>query len=148
MPENEIFSKVGQKTIYHYKFMLPGRNSTLGTGKSGEDIAVNFLENEGYTILERNYHFERAEVDIVAYDNQRFIFVEVKTRTGSSFEESDERLSTDQFKRVMKAGEAWLYERKMEGAPVRFDLITIQLKGAEPVVIHYKNAGNDLQQYR
>lgn len=128
--------------------MLPGRNSTQGTGSSGEDIAVSFLENEGYTVLERNYHFERAEVDIVAYDNQRFIFVEVKTRTGSSFEESEERLSQDQFKRVMKAGQAWLYERKMEGAPVRFDVITVLLKGSDPVVRHYKNAANDLQQFR
>lgn len=128
--------------------MLPGRNSTHGTGKSGEDIAVAFLENEGYTILERNYHFERAEVDIVAYDNLRFIFVEVKTRTVTSFEESEEQLSHDQFKRVMKAGQAWLYERKMEGAPVRFDLITVQLKGATPIVHHYKNAGSDLQQFR
>lgn len=128
--------------------MLPGRNSTQGTGKSGEDLAVRFLESKGYTILERNYHFERAEVDIVAYDNQRFIFVEVKTRTNHSFEESEERLSPDQFKRVMKAGQAWLYERKMEGAPVRFDVITVLLKGQEPDIRHYKNAANDLQQFR
>lgn len=128
--------------------MLPGRNSTQVTGKSGEDIAVIFLESEGYTVLERNYHFERAEVDIVAYDNQRFIFVEVKTRSGTSFEHSEEVLSSEQFKRVMKAGQAWLYERKMEGAPVRFDLITVLIKGSEPTVQHYKNAGNDLQQFR
>ncbi len=128
--------------------MLPGRNSTQATGKSGEDVATAFLEAEGYTVLERNYHFEKAEVDIVAYDNKRFIFVEVKTRTNTSFEESEERLSTEQFKRVMKAGQAWLYERKMEGAPVRFDLITVQLKGHNPIVNHYKNAGDDLQEYR
>lgn len=128
--------------------MLPGRNSNHETGKAGEDIAVEFLESEGYTILERNYHFEKAEVDIVAYDSQRFIFVEVKTRNGHSFEESEERLSPEQFKRVMKAGQAWLYERKMEGAPVRFDLITVQLKDQQPQVRHYKNAANDLQQYR
>ena len=127
--------------------MLPGRNSTHGTGKTGEDIAVTFLEGEGYTILERNYHFERAEVDIVAYDNLRFIFVEVKTRVGASFEASEERLSQDQFKRVMKAGQAWLYERKMEGAPVRFDLITILLQQPEPIIRHYKNASEDFQQF-
>jgi putative endonuclease len=98
--------------------------------------------------LERNYHFEKAEVDIVAYDNQRFIFVEVKTRRGISFEAAEEQLSPEQFKRVMKAGQAWLYERKMEGAPVRFDLITVLLKDASPIVQHYKNAGNDLQQFR
>jgi len=128
--------------------MLPGRNSTQGTGKAGEDLAVEFLESEGYTILERNYHFEKAEVDIVAYDNQRFIFVEVKTRTNHSFEESEERLSPEQYKRVMKAGQAWMYERKMEGAPVRFDVVTVLLKSTQPDVRHYKNAANDLQQFR
>jgi len=117
----------------------------MQTGLNGEDVAVRYLEREGYTILERRYHFEKAEVDIIAYDNRRIILVEVKTRTGTSFEDADGIMSADQFRRIAHAGQAWLYERKMEGSPIRFDLIMVLLGSSEPVVKHYIDAGYDLQ---
>lgn len=120
--------------------MLPSSKSTQPVGRQGEDAAVAFFESLGYTILERNYHFEKAEVDIVAYDDRRIIFAEVKSRKGISFEESEQRLSGEQLQRIRKAAQAWLYERKMEGAPVRFDLVTVLLRGDEPVCRHYKDA--------
>ncbi len=123
--------------------MLPSSNPTQPVGRRGEDAAVAFLEGAGYTILERNYHFEKAEVDIVAYDDRRIIFAEVKSRRGVSFEESEQRLAPEQWQRIRKAAQAWLYERKMEGAPVRFDLITVVFSGNEPLFRHYKDADFD-----
>lgn len=125
--------------------MIPNQRSTQKTGIHGEDIAVQYLEREGYTILERRYHFEKAEVDIIAYDNRRIILVEVKTRTGTSFEDADGIMSVDQFRRIAHAGQAWLYERKMEGSPIRFDLIMVLIGTGEPLVKHYVDAGYDLQ---
>ena len=55
--------------------------SNQETGKKGEDIAVKYLEEKGYEILERNRHFSRAcEIDIIAYKKETLVFVEVKTR--------------------------------------------------------------------
>lgn len=55
-------------------------------GKQGEEISVNFLKNNGYTILEKNYHHSKiGEIDIIAKKNSTIIAVEVKTRTSNAF---------------------------------------------------------------
>ncbi len=116
--------------------------TTREIGDEGEELAVAFLESKGYTILERNYHFEHAEVDIVAYDNSSFIvFVEVKTRSTNQFGEPEEYIDEEKKQNVYKAAEAWVYERKMDGAPIRFDVISILQQSEEaPEIKHFEEA--------
>ncbi len=115
--------------------------STRQIGDEGEDLAVSYLESKEYTILERNYFFEHAEVDIVAYDEKRIVFVEVKYRTDTAFGEPEDSISEQKQDNIFKAAEAWLYERKMDGAPVRFDVISIvQKKNEAPMFKHFENA--------
>ncbi|MDX1637490.1 MAG: YraN family protein [Balneolaceae bacterium] len=110
-------------------------------GEEGEDLAVSYLESKDYTILERNYFFEHAEVDIVAYDQKQIIFVEVKYRSDTTFGEPEDAVSQEKQENIFKAAEAWLYERKMDGSPVRFDVISIVQKGGRaPLFKHYENA--------
>lgn len=110
-------------------------------GDEGEDLAVAYLESKGYTILERNYFFEHAEVDIVAYDNESsIIFVEVKLRSDTTFGEPEDSVSEEKMRNVYKAAEAWLYERKMDSSPVQFDVISIvQKKSEAPQIKHFKD---------
>ncbi len=61
----------------------------LFLGRFGEDVAVNFLEKDGYTIVGRNIKFGRHELDIIAEDKNFIIFVEVKTRSCQHPESSD-----------------------------------------------------------
>ena len=49
-------------------------------GRKGEEVAVAFLKNQGYKIIERNYRCQRGEIDIVARDKEGIAFIEVKTR--------------------------------------------------------------------
>ncbi|HLR32244.1 MAG TPA: YraN family protein [Fodinibius sp.] len=116
--------------------------TTRDIGNEGEELATAYLESKGYTILERNYHFEHAEVDIVAYDNESYIvFVEVKKRSDNRYGEPEEYIDDAKKKNVYKAAEAWMYERKMDGAPARFDVIAILQKGNEaPQIKHFENA--------
>lgn len=110
-------------------------------GKKGEDLAAQHLEQKGYSILERNYHFERAEVDIVAYFGFEIIFVEVKTRSSTQFGEPEDFVDEAKQKLVMKAATAWIYERKMEGSPMRFDVIAIKADSdTEFYIKHFENA--------
>ena len=110
-------------------------------GNEGEDIAVAYLESKGYTILERNYFFERAEVDIVAYDEKAIVFVEVKMRKNTTFGEPAEFVTEKKQELVYKAAEAWLYERKMDGSPVRFDVVAIvQQNNEAPDITHFEHA--------
>ncbi len=116
--------------------------STREIGEEGEELAAAYLESKGYTILERNYHFEHAEVDIVAYDNGvSIVFAEVKKRSSNRYGEPEEYIDDEKKKHIYHAAEAWLYERKMDGAPVRFDVISIIQQGNKsPEIKHFENA--------
>lgn len=117
--------------------------NTRQIGREGEDLAAAYLESKDYRILERNYFFERAEVDIVAYDKEScIVFAEVKYRTDTGFGEPEDSVSEEKMRNVFKAAEAWLYERKMDGAPVRFDVIAIvqQNDKEAPRIRHFEDA--------
>lgn len=110
-------------------------------GAKGEEMAVSYLEDQGYIILDQNYAYERAEVDIVTYRDTEIVFVEVKMRRGSDFGQPEDAVDEKKKKSIFKAAEAWMYERKMEGSPVRFDVIAIlDLPGKQAKLTHYENA--------
>jgi putative endonuclease len=122
--------------------------STRIIGDRGEEVAAEFLEQLGYRILERNYRFERAEVDIVCFepaqnyrDGGQVVFVEVKTRSGLGFGHPEEAVTKVKQRKIMKAAGAFLYERRLEGSPCRFDVVSIlAAPGEEPEIEHFKHA--------
>lgn len=122
--------------------------STKALGDRGEEIAAAYLEKQGYTILDRNYRYERAEVDLVCFKpaaryaaGGELVFAEVKTRSGLDFGYPDEAVTEAKKRNLIRAAKAYLYERKLEGAPCRFDVISIvQKPGAEPEVEHFEHA--------
>ncbi len=115
--------------------------TTRDIGNNGEDIAAAYLESKDWIVLDRNYFFEKAEVDIVATDRNYIVFVEVKTRSGTYFGRPEEYVTPEKEKNIKKAAEAWIYERKMETAVVRFDIISIVQKGNEaPEITHFEDA--------
>ena len=67
------------------------KHNTLG--KNGELLALNFLTSNGYTILEKNYRYLKAEIDLIAFKENQLIFVEVKTRSTDYFGEPAEAVT-------------------------------------------------------
>ena len=124
------------------------RESSSETGRIGEEIAARYLEDRGFRVMERNYRFERSEVDLVCFlpapryeDGGELVFVEVKTRRGIGFGLPEEAVGPEKRRHLVKAARAWLYERRMEGSLCRFDVISVMLKeGAEPEINHIENA--------
>jgi putative endonuclease len=116
--------------------------STIEKGKWAEDLACNFLEANGHTVLDRNYRFMKAEVDIVAFIPDEIVFVEVRSLKQPLFGRPEETISEKKKKLLYEGAEAWLYERKMERARVRFDVISvIGEHGKEnPEISHFRNA--------
>ena len=122
--------------------------STKKTGDKGEAIAAAYLEQKGYMILERNYRYEHAEVDLVCFKpaakykaGGELVFAEVKTRTGLGYGRPEEAVTETKQRHLMHAAEAYLYERKLEGASCRFDVISILLlQGQQPQIEHFENA--------
>ena len=115
-------------------------------GDRGEALAAAHLEGLGYRILDRNYRYERAEVDLVAYapnaddSGGELIFVEVKARRSAAYGTGEESVTEAKRRHLRRAAEAYLYERKLEGAPARFDVVVVWLGPGAPEVTHYKYA--------
>ncbi len=93
-------------------------------GKKGEQLAVDFLLKEGYEILDRNYRFDKAEVDIIALKDNILAIVEVKTRSTKDFGNPQDFVKPKQIKNLVKAVDEYVNENDLE-LEVRFDIIAI-----------------------
>ena len=117
------------------------------TGRKGEDLAADFLERSGMMVLERNYRYERAEVDLVCFepaasyeDGGTIVFVEVKTRSGTGFGLPEESISPAKRRNLTHAARAFLYEHHLEDAPCRFDVVSVLVTDGDPEVRHFRHA--------
>jgi putative endonuclease len=95
-------------------------------GKSGESVAVRYLENEGYRIYGTNYRLRGGEIDIIAFRDQTIVFCEVKTRLGEF--DPAEGYSPAQQRRMVDTGEAYLLKYQVYLPKVydlRYDVILV-----------------------
>ena len=108
-------------------------------GKKGEQLAVDFLVGKGYSIVERNYRFDKAEVDIIAQKNDTLAIVEVKTRSTKDFGNPQDFVKPKQIKNLVKAVDEYVNINSLD-VEVRFDIIAIvkQNKGFD--IEHLENA--------
>ncbi|NNK86959.1 MAG: YraN family protein, partial [Flavobacteriaceae bacterium] len=93
-------------------------------GQLGEDLAVDHLSQKGYRILQRNYRFDRAEVDILASKGDILAVVEVKSRSSNSFGDPQEFVKPKQIRNLVKAVDHFIESRGLN-VDVRFDIIAI-----------------------
>lgn len=111
------------------------------TGALGEDIAVKFLEEKGYKIIERNRHFSRAcEIDIIAVDTKdknTLVCVEVKTRKTEFLGSPLEAITPTKYQNIKTGLFSYLSENP-QYKKYRIDAISIVLK-PEQKIEHLKN---------
>lgn len=106
----------------------------------GEAKARNHLEQLGYTILEQNWRFKRAEIDIIAKHDGVLIFVEVKTRSYDYYGKPEEFLTARQEQLIIDAGSQYMSQIGHEWE-IRFDIVAILLdKNGNFDLNHYKDA--------
>lgn len=94
------------------------------TGNWGEEKATAFLLGKGYEIVEKNYRYKHAEIDLIAKKGKMLIFVEVKTRSGTGFGMPEEFVNYTKAKLIMKAAEHYIYDKDWH-FDVRFDIVSI-----------------------
>ena len=112
-------------------------------GNLGEDIAAGLLEAKGYTVLDRNYRFQKAEVDIVALQMEpaELVFIEVKSRRRTDGPFPETAITQAKQRNIFKAADAYIYEKQYRTVPVRFDVIAIQAVDSEnPLIEHFEDA--------
>ena len=116
---------------------LNENNKSLG--ELGEDIAVEFLQKKGYTILDRNWRSGRNELDIIAEVDNVLVVIEVKTRTYYFFDEVNSVVSRGKMKTIVKTTQDYFTLKQIE-KEVRFDIILVIKNNKTRQIKHIENA--------
>lgn len=106
-------------------------------GKRGEDLAAEYLEQQGYVVVVRNYRFRKAEIDLVVRRDDWLVFVEVKARNSDIFGYPESFVGARKAAQLMQAAEAFIYSSNWQGH-VRFDVIGVDLRTGS--VRHFEDA--------
>ncbi|OHA65967.1 MAG: hypothetical protein A2672_00030 [Candidatus Wildermuthbacteria bacterium RIFCSPHIGHO2_01_FULL_49_22b] len=109
-------------------------------GERGEEIARQFLENKGYTIIECNYRTKRAEIDIIAKHKNKLVFVEVRTKHREQYGTPEETIDYKKRMRLKKNAAAYVHRKKYYG-PFRIDAVCLVLDENAGLqrINHYEN---------
>lgn len=108
-------------------------------GKKGEELAVEHLRKEGYKILDRNWTFQKAEIDIIAQKEGVLAVIEVKTRSSLDFGSPQDFVKPKKIQLLVKAVNAYINDREID-FDVRFDIIAIHKNGETFVIEHLTDA--------
>lgn len=108
-------------------------------GKLGEEIAVNYLMEKGYEILERNWRNIHKEIDIIARDGKFLVIVEVKTRQTDEYGNPDIAVTRKKQRMLIAAANAYIMRNRLD-IETRFDIISIIFSDGEPVIEHIEDA--------
>lgn len=96
-------------------------------GNYGERLAAAHLEQKGFAILEKNYRYKRAEIDIIAQKGNLLLFVEVKARTHNDYGFPEEAVDDRKAAMIMMAADQYIHEKQWQ-FDIRFDIISISLR--------------------
>ncbi len=96
-------------------------------GRWGEDLAVSYLEKEGYSIIERNFRTRYGEVDVVASKGGQVIFIEVRTKSSDAYGGPEESITARKREHLMLAAQEYLQSNGLEDSSWRIDLVAVQV---------------------
>ena len=114
--------------------------NTTELGRYGEDIAVKYLREKGFRIIERNFRYSHKEIDIIAEDNGIIVFVEVKTRSNLNFGHPFEAINYQKLQKIRTAIYGYLNKLEVKYKGFRLDgIAVIGLDNSE--IQHIKNLG-------
>lgn len=111
----------------------------LELGKQGELFARDFLQNLGYQIAETNWRWGKAEADIIAWHGNVLVFVEVKTRSSSSFGFPEDAVTAKKQELLYELAGEYMYRLRYDGE-IRFDILAITIEKEKTDIQHFIDA--------
>lgn len=108
-------------------------------GKKGEQLAIDFLLKKGYTIRDKNWRYQKAEVDIIAQKADILVVVEVKTRSNTDFGNPQDFVNNKKIKLLVGAIDEYVTTNNLD-VEVRFDIIAIVKNGNQFSIEHLEDA--------
>lgn len=111
----------------------------LDFGKQGEEIAVKYLTDKGYEILERNWRNRHKEIDIIAKDGDELVIVEVKCRKSSNYGDPNLAVNKQKQRLLVAAANAYIFRNNLD-VDTRFDIVSIVFDNGAPQIEHIEDA--------
>ncbi len=111
-------------------------------GQEVEEKATEYLKNQDYEIIDRNFQCKIGEIDIIARQGKTIIFIEVKSKTGSGFGSPEEMVTERKQHKIIRTAEYYLKQKEQEDTSWRIDVIAVELgiKGEIKRIELIKNA--------
>jgi putative endonuclease len=110
----------------------------METGGMGEKLAADFLVSKGFKVVEQNYRWRKAEIDLIVQREDWLIFVEVKTRSSNAWGEPESFVGDDQRRLIYGAAEEYIFSTDWQGN-IRFDIVSVK-PGTPPEIVHFEDA--------
>lgn len=108
-------------------------------GKKGEQLAIEFLQKNSYAILETNWTFQKAEIDIIAQKGNTLAIVEVKTRSSIDFGLPQDFVKSKKIQLLVKAVNEYVSSHDLD-VEIRFDIVAIHKENSEYHIEHLEDA--------
>ncbi|UXA19817.1 YraN family protein [Mycobacterium sp. SMC-4] len=116
---------------------VTGTQSRGELGAWGEQLAVDYLQRIGLSVLQRNWRCRYGELDIIAAELNTVVFVEVKTRAGDQFGGAVTAVTPAKLRRLRRLAGLWLAGQDRSWAHIRIDVIAIQAgRRRDPEITH------------
>lgn len=109
------------------------------TGKRGEELAAQYLQKQGFVLLEKNWRHGYLEVDLICLEHDLLVLVEVKTRADLRHGLPEEAVTRKKERHLLEAAERYL-DLKNRVNEVRFDIVSIWEEGADVRINHIREA--------
>lgn len=108
-------------------------------GKQCEQLACEFLQGRGLTLLDRNYRCRLGELDLIMRDGSSVVFVEVRFRRNCRYGTAAETVNSVKQRRLIRAARLYLQSRRID-ASCRFDVVAVVGTGPATTLRWIKNA--------
>ena len=115
---------------------MKDKHKNRETGDLGENIAVSYLQRQGFSIIDRNYWKRCGEIDIVAEKKGRIYFIEVKSvqveglsivETSDRGYRPEENVHPKKLERMRRVIQTYIFDKKIEDREWQFDVVTVQI---------------------
>nr|WP_306422873.1 YraN family protein [Paenarthrobacter aurescens] len=111
-------------------------------GRNGEELAAEFLENQGIRIIDRNWRCAEGEIDIVAIEGDTLVVAEVKTRRSLDYGHPFEAVGAAKLARLHRLASSWCREHELNAPRRRVDVVSVIDNGTgEPELDHLRGVG-------
>jgi putative endonuclease len=119
---------------------LDNSGRSQAVGRNGEAVAAAYLEGEGWTILARNFRLGHKEIDLIARKRDTIAFVEVKSRSGTSFGHPLDAITRAKRREIRAVAAAWIVRHGEPGLHYRFDAISVFCEAHASRLEHLQDA--------